>query len=84
MWKFSENNLGEFIEKTYKKTFTYRVCNNHWGLSHGLKHEIDVLDGIRCGNISKTRAYIAVDEDEHGKPILETWILSKHNQYERV
>ena len=81
MWNYSKDNLGEFIEKDCKKSFTYKLSNNTWGLSHGLKYEIDVLDGTRCANITKTRAYVCIDEDSQGNPVIETWILSKHNQY---
>jgi hypothetical protein len=36
---------------------------------------------LRYARVLKTVAYVAVDEDEHGQPILEKWKLKKNSQY---
>lgn len=68
---------GEFFLPETKKWFTFGPSKNPWGLSHGLPHEIDVLDGTRPANVKKTVAYVSVDEDEYGKPVLQKWNISK-------
>ena len=45
-------------------------------------YEIDVLNGIRFAKILKTIAYVAIDEDENGLPILERWEFVKHEKYQ--
>ena len=45
MWKYSESNLGEFVEQEYGNTFTYKEVSEY--NPYGVTHEIDVLDGTR-------------------------------------
>jgi hypothetical protein len=37
----------------------------------------------RYAKVLKTVAYIAVDEDEYGKPVTEKWDIKKHVPYIR-
>jgi hypothetical protein len=46
-------------------------------------HIIFTGDGTRCARVLKTRAYIAVDEDEFGRPIAERWDVKQHRQYDQ-
>lgn len=68
---------GEFFLPETNKWFTFGPSSHSWGISHGLPHEIDVLDGTRPAVIKKTVAYVAVDEDSQGKPVLEKWEITK-------
>jgi hypothetical protein len=72
---------GEFREKDHGKWFSYRETTDAWALSHGLKHEIDVLDGVRYGNVLKTACHIAIDQKVDGTPVLETWQIKSHNVF---
>ena len=81
MWRFDKQNTGEFVEVQYGKGFTYRETSNEWALENGLKHEIDVLDGVRFANVMVTVAYVAVDEGPEGKAILEKWNIRKNRVY---
>ena len=81
MYKYSKDNLGEFVEKDYGKTFTYRKNTGY--NPYNLEHEVDVLDGYRYATVKKTRAYVVVDEDTEGNPVFETWVLKKHTVYEK-
>lgn len=78
MYCYNVNNIGEFVEKEYGKTFTYRRTSNTWALQSGLTHEIDVLDGIRFANVLKTCCYVATDEEPDGSPKLEKWYIKNH------
>ena len=33
--------------------------------------------------VLKTVAYILLDEDEYGEPVIEKWKIKKHNVYNR-
>lgn len=46
-------------------------------------HIIFTGDGTRVARVLKTRAYIAVDEDEFGRPIVERWRIKQHRQYDQ-
>jgi hypothetical protein len=39
--------------------------------------------GYRLGNVLKTVAYLIVDEDEFGEPIVEKWNIKGHTEYTR-
>ena len=81
MINFDVKSLGEFREVTHGKFFSYRATSNPWALSHGLQHEIDVLDGVRFGNVKKTVCNLSIEEDEFGSPIIEKWAIKNHYLY---
>lgn len=53
MLNFNTDNLGEFQERERGRWFTYRATSNSWALSHGLTHEVDVLDGVRFAIVKR-------------------------------
>jgi hypothetical protein len=73
----SQENEGIFTEVTYGKHFTYRPTEYRWATDRGLMHEIDVLDGVRYGNVKKTVAYVCIDEDEYGNAVMEKWNIKR-------
>jgi hypothetical protein len=81
MWTAQQDNLGEIQEQEYGKWFTYRATADEWAILNNLPFEIDVLDGVRYARVLKTVAYVAVDEDEMGLPVVEKWSLKNHNPY---
>ncbi len=81
MYRYAENNSGEFREREHGRWFTYRASAHAWGLQHGLPHEIDVLDGTRAARVLGSVAYVATDENADGTPKLERWELAKHVRY---
>jgi len=78
MLNYNGKPTGTFREADWGCWFTYRETSNAWALSHGLRHEIDVLDQIRFGNVLRTVAHVCVDENERGAPVLVSWKLRKH------
>jgi hypothetical protein len=78
MYRYNQENFGEFYECDYGKNFTYRETKNEWALSHGLKYEIDLTDGTRFARIRKTVADICINEDASGNPVIEKWFIKKH------
>tara|TARA_Y100000356_G_scaffold128490_1_gene128478 strand:+ start:797 stop:1063 length:267 start_codon:yes stop_codon:yes gene_type:complete len=80
------NRIGDFVEKSYGNWFTYGVNKDEW-LKNEYPHIIYVNDleghgsGYRYAKVLKTVAYIVVDEDEYGKPVVEKWELKKNFKY---
>lgn len=72
---------GEFQEREHGKFFTYRQTENEWALGFGMHHEIDVLDGVRYGNVLKTVAHVCVDQGRYGEPIKQAWSIRNHHTY---
>lgn len=75
-------NGGEFYNGF--AYFEYRVSTGaapfqgEWGIENGFKHEIAICDGsVRFANIKKTVAYVCIDEDDCGKPIVEKWKIKQ-------
>lgn len=81
MIDYTKTNLGEFQEKDCGKWFTYRLTTDPWALSHGLTHELDVLDGIRFATIRKTVATVCTDEAASGEPVCDKWQIKKHYSF---
>jgi len=72
--------IGEFKELEHGQYFEYRISQGNaplqgdYGLRHGLPHEIAMCDGsVRFANVKKTVAYICVDENEQGLPVIVKW-----------
>jgi len=81
--QFSKDS-GEFFLPETKKYFSFRPTDNSWALENDLLHEIDVLDGIRFGIVRKTIAYIAIDEDQYGKPVIQRWEIAKRRIFQSI
>jgi hypothetical protein len=77
MFKQHPDNLGYFKEKEFKHEFTYRLTKDDWALKHCLIHEIDAGDSVRFAIVKKTVAWVAIDEDGDGKPVLENWKITR-------
>lgn len=78
MYRCHPENIGEFTEVDYNKNFTYRKTKDAWALEHGLEHEIDMVLGVRFGNVKKTVAYVAIDEASDGSAVMQKWKIKKH------
>ena len=75
---------GVFQEKEHGHWFEYRPTKNEWALEQGLNFEIAVAFGEkRYAKVKKTVAYVAVDENEYGKALIEKWHISRHNIYSK-
>ncbi|CAB4200434.1 hypothetical protein UFOVP1355_45 [uncultured Caudovirales phage] len=84
MYTFNDSNLGEFQLRSTGVWFTYRETTNPWALENGLRHEYDVLDGIRFANVKKTVVHACIDEDEDAKAVIETRQLKSNVVYKRA
>lgn len=84
MYTFNEKNIGEFQLSSTGVWFTYRETTNPWALENGLRHEYDVLDGIRFANVKKTVVHACIDEDEDAKAVIEPRQIKSNVVYKRA
>lgn len=75
-----------FVERDVGNTFPYKKTKDDWAIKNGLPYEIELCktENKRYARILKTVAYVAVDEDEYGKPVLEKWHLKRNIQMPEV
>ena len=75
MLNFNTTTVGTFQEKDTGNWFSYsaRTCSNDFAPIEDYPHIIDVLDGTRFARVLKTVAYIIVDENSDGDPVVEKW-----------
>lgn len=79
------NVRGVFTETSVGNRFEYRVNDT------GFQEEefpyliavgpCNTFDEFRYAKILKTVAYVSIDEDAEGKPIVEKWDIKKHYTY---
>jgi hypothetical protein len=77
--------VGSFVEKDFGKTHEYSLIGDDmFGLlwmGEEYPHKLWTLDGFRYANIKKTVAYIIVDEDEYGLPVVQKWDIKQHKEF---
>ena len=81
----TKDPIGVFVEKDVGNHFEYSL-NDERGSWCDFPHKIWVGglvndQGYRYGTVKKTVAYVAVDEDDTGMPVLEKWNIKKHKEY---
>lgn len=89
---------GRFREKEFGRVFEYILLDPHnhqhgYDISIGATHLVYVgpwcrpqpgIDlGSRAAIVKRTVAYVAVDEDDMGRPVWERWSIKNHMEYAR-
>ena len=91
-WTHTENPIGVFVEKEVGNYFEYSKNNDFgdvptgWAKEYPHKVWVGGLvndQGWRYANVKKTVAYICVDEDAYGNPIVEKWHIRSHKEYQQ-
>ena len=78
---------GGFREKSRGNFFEYTADSDNSEFPHRIwvAHESRIIPGLeqgwRYGLVKKTVAYLVVDEDEYGKPVVEKWLIKNHRAY---
>ena len=86
-YTYTKDPIGCFVERDTGNSFEYSINDEPIaGFSEDFPHKVWVGglvndQGYRYGIVKKTVAYIAVDEDEFGLPIVEKWDLKKNTEY---
>ena len=82
-WTHTKDPIGAFIEKEVGNHFEFSLNDRDTWCD--FPHKIWVGDvvgqGYRYGTVKKTVAYIAVDEDEFGLPVVEKWAIKNYREY---
>jgi hypothetical protein len=77
--------LGSFVEKEVRGFHEYSANTDDMSgesvFTRSFPHVLHTLDGVRYARILKTVAYIAVDEDAYGMPVVEKWYITSHKKY---
>ena len=78
--------IGMFTEKSFGNYFEYSLNDDPINVCEDFTHKIWVNDtphgqGYRYATVKKTVAYVCVDEDEFGLPVVEKWFLKKNVEY---
>ena len=79
--EFTGTILGSFVEKDVRGMHEYSPNTDEMTGSWDFPHILHTLDGYRYARVLKTVAYIAVDEDEYGQPVVEKWNITSHRTY---
>jgi len=85
-WTHTVAPVGRFVEKEVGNYFEYSVNDDDFDFCKEFAHKIWVGglvndQGYRYANVKKTVAYICVDEDEFGLPVLEKWDIKQNVEY---
>ena len=86
-----QSTIGQFVEKDFGKTHEYSPntdIESGWDpkwdqFASQYPHKLWTLDGFRYARILKTVAYIVVDEDQYGLPVVEKWKIGKHKVWDK-
>jgi len=84
-WTHTKLPQGAFVEKSAGNTFEYSTNDEradwcdypHKVWVGGLVND----QGYRYATVKKTVAYVVVDEDEYGEPVVEKWQIKAHREY---
>jgi len=86
-WTHTKDPIGCFVEKEIGNYFEYSI-NDEPTISHlgeDFPHKVWVGDvvgqGFRYANVKKTVAYVCIDQDEFGLPVIERWFIHNHREY---
>ena len=79
---FVEKDHGHLFEVADRAGFhPHRDMPGPWSLE-ALPHYVYVGNGEeRMARVLKTVAYVAVDEDADGNPVIEKWSIKQHREY---
>jgi hypothetical protein len=79
---FVEKSVGNFFEfslNTEENTFGEDYPHKVWVSSNPVNDS-----GWRYARVLKTVAYVVVDEDAEGNPVVEKWDIKEHNSYKEL
>jgi len=85
-YTYTQDPIGNFIEKDHGNNFEYSLNPDSFASCEDFPHIVWVGSGAtdqgyRYATVKKTVAYVVVDEDEFGLPVVEKWNLKKNTQY---
>ena len=87
-YTYTVDPIGEFVEKDYGHNFEFSNNNEDY-LFENYPHKVWVGgitndQGYRYALVKKTVAYIVVDEDDYGLPVVEKWNIKQHRVFNKI
>lgn len=78
-----DGTIGVFTEKEFGHRFEYAGEPNPI-FGHEYPHRLYVGNSLeyRYANVKKTVAYVVVDENDDGSPVVQKWDIKNHVIYE--
>ena len=89
-YTYTKEAIGNFVEKEHGNNFEYSLNEEQdaytLSIVENYPHKVWVGDvvnnnGYRYAIVKKTVAYVCVDEDEFGLPVMEKWNIKRHREY---
>ena len=87
-YTYAKDVVGTFVERDTGNYFEYSLNDDPMNWCEDFPHKVWVGGQGVCGDqgyryaiVKKTVAYVCVDEDEFGLPVLEKWQLKKNMEY---
>jgi hypothetical protein len=86
-WTHTVAPVGRFVEKEVGNYFEYSINDDDFDFCKDFAHKVWVGglvndQGYRYANVKKTVAYVCVDEDDYGQPVVEKWQLKNNVAYQ--
>ena len=86
-WTHTVAPVGRFVEREVGNYFEYSVNDDDFDFCKEFAHKVWVGgvvndQGYRYANVKKTVAYVCVDEDEFGAPVVEKWDVKNNVAYQ--
>lgn len=83
-WIHATDVVGTFVEKDTGNVFEFSTADQP--VFPGFDHRVWVGgvvndQGYRFARVLKTVAYVVVDEDEFGQPVVERWFIHKRRVF---
>lgn len=78
----TDGSLGAFTEKDHGHRFEYVAESNPiFGNEYPHRLYVGHNGETRYANVKKTVAYVVVDEEADGSPVVEKWFIKNHVIY---
>lgn len=85
LWTHTKDPVGQFVEQEYGNHFEYSHNDLDVFNPEDWPHKVWVSNvhnqGFRFANVKKTVAYVVVNEDDHGNPVVQRWTIKNHRAY---
>jgi hypothetical protein len=75
---FREADRGHLFEYAARPDRTFAPA----GFAPECPHIVYVNESYRFARVLKTVAWVCVDEDENGEPVMERWDIRQHRHYD--
>ena len=88
-YTYTQDPIGQFVEREVGNYFEFSINDdmdqpNYYKFPHKVwvgGGGVAGMTGYRYAEVKKTVAYIVVDEDDCGDPVIEKWQIKNRREY---